>query len=232
MALIGGAGAWPLSAGAQQAGLPVVGFLSGSSRLERAPLLAAFLQGLAESGHVDRQNVAIEYRWAEGQYTRFTDLISDLLRREPTVLVAADAPSALAAKAATSTIPIIFNSGGDPLQIGLVNNLSRPSGNLTGVNMIAGPLPGKQLSLLHELLPAAKTIAHLVNPANANAESDKATVQEAARTIGMRILVVRAIIESDFETVFASLVQERADAMLVNSDVFLTSTTVAFSEGL
>jgi putative ABC transport system substrate-binding protein len=221
--LLGGAATWPLGARAQRTAPPLIGFLSGSSRTERTSLVAAFRQGFAELGYVEERNVAIEYRWAEGQYARFPALISDLLRRQPAAIVAADAPSALAAKSAISTIPILFISGGDPLQSGLVSNLSRPSDNLTGVNLIPGPLPGKQLSLLHDLLPGAETIAHLINPNNANADRDAAIVQEAARTIGLKILVARAVVESDLETVFSSIIQGRSHAILVNSDVFLTT---------
>jgi putative ABC transport system substrate-binding protein len=223
--LLGGAAAaWPLAARAQQqAAMPVIGFLGGSSLTERRPLLVGFRQALTEAGYVEGQNVAIEYRWAEGQYDRLPALAADLVRRHVTVIVAGDGPSALAAKAATMIIPIVFNTGIDPIQSGLVTSLARPGGNLTGFNLIAGPLPAKQLGLLHELVPAAKTIAVLINPNNANAERDAATVQEAARAIGVQILVTRAAVESDFETVFATIAAERAGALLANSDVFFTS---------
>jgi len=197
--LLGGAAAtWPLAARAQQGPLPVIGFLGGSSLAERRPLLAAFRQSLADSGYIEGQNVAIEYRWAEGQYDRLPALAADLVRRKVAVVFAGDGPSALAAKAVTTAIPIVFNSGIDPIQAGLVTSLSRPGGNLTGVNMVPGPLQAKQLGLLHELVPAAKTIALLINPNNANAEHDAATVQEAGRAISV------------------------AGALLVNSDVFFT----------
>jgi ABC-type uncharacterized transport system substrate-binding protein len=222
--LLGGAAAaWPLAARAQQPPMPVIGFLGGSSLAERRPLLAAFRQSLAEAGYIEGQNVAIEYRWAEGQYDRLPVLAADLVRRQVTVLLAGDGPSALAAKRATTTIPIVFNTGIDPVQVGLVTSLSRPGGNLTGVNLIAGPLPAKQFGLLHELVPTANTIAVLINPNNANAERDAATVQEAGRAIGVQILVIRAAAETDFETVFATLTRERAGGLLVNSDVFFTS---------
>jgi putative ABC transport system substrate-binding protein len=225
--LIGGAAApsllWPLAARAQQSGpMPVIGFLGGSSLAERRPLLTAFRQALTEAGFVEGQNVAIEYRWAEGQYDDLPALAAELVRRQVAVLVAGDGPSALAAKAATTTIPIVFNTGIDPVQVGLVTSLNRPGGNLTGVNMIAGPLPAKQLGLLHDLVPAA-TIAVLINPNNANAERDAATVQDAARAVGVQIVVTRAVVEADFESVFAILARERAGALLVNSDVFFTS---------
>jgi putative tryptophan/tyrosine transport system substrate-binding protein len=222
--LLGGAAAaWPLAARAQQSAMPVIGFLGGSSLTERRYLLVGFRQALTEAGYLEGQNVAIEYRWAEGQYDRLPALAADLVRRHVTVIVAGDGPSALAAKAATMIVPIVFNTGIDPIQSGLVTSLARPGGNLTGFNLIAGPLPAKQLGLLHELVPAAKTIAVLINPNNANAERDAATVQEAARAIGVQILVTRAAVESDFETVFATIAAERAGALLANSDVFFTS---------
>jgi len=216
------AAAWPLTVRGHQPATPVIGFLGGGLLAERRPLLVAFRQGLAEAGYVERQNVAIEYLWAEGQYDRLPALAADLVRRQVTVLVAGDGPSALAAKAATTTIPIVFSTGIEPVQAGLVASLSRPGGNLTGFNLIAGPLPAKQLGLLHELVPAAKTMGMLINPNNANAERDAATVQEAARSIGLRVLVIRAVAESDFETVFATMTREGAGALLVNSDVFFT----------
>jgi putative tryptophan/tyrosine transport system substrate-binding protein len=221
--LLGGAAAWPLGARAQQPNMPVIGFLGGSSLADRRPLLVAFRQSLAEAGYVEGRNVAIEYRWAEGQYDRLPALAAELVRRHVAVIVAGDGPSALAAKAATTTIPIVFNTGIEPVQAGLVTSLARPGGNLTGINMIAGPLPAKQLGLLHELVPAAKTVAVLINPNNANAERDAATVQEAGRAVGVQILVMRAAAETDFETVFATLARERAGGLLVNSDVFFTS---------
>ena len=222
--LLGGAAAaWPLAARAQQSAMPVIGFLGGSSLAERRPMLASFRQALAEGGYVVGQNVAIEYRWADGQYDRLPTLAVDLVRRQVAVIVAGDGLSALAAKAATTTIPIVFSTGIDPVQGGLVTSLSRPGGNLTGFNLIAGPLQAKQVGLLHELVPAAKIIAVLINPNNANAEHDAATVQDAARAIGLRLLVTRAAAESDFATVFATLAREGAGGLLVKSDIFFTS---------
>ena len=223
ISLLGGAAAWPLAARAQQAAMPVIGFLGGSSLPERRPLLTAFRQALTEAGFVEGQNVAIEYRWAEGQYDHLPALAAELVRLHVALVVAGDGPSALAAKAATTTIPIVFNTGIEPVQAGLVTSLSRPGGNLTGINMIAGPLPAKQLGILHDLVPAAGTIAVLINPNNANAERDAATVQDAARAIGVQIVVTKAVVETDFENVFAILARERAGALLVNSDVFFTS---------
>ena len=224
ISLLGGAAAaWPLAARAQQPAMPAIGFLGGSSLAERRPLLTAFRQALTEAGFVEGQNVAIEYRWAEGQYDHLPALAAELVRRRVDLVVAGDGPSALVAKAATTTIPIVFTTGIDPVQVGLVTSLNRPGGNLTGVNMVAGPLPAKQLGLLHDLVPAAGTIAVLINPNNANAERDAATVQDAGRAVGVQIVVTRAVVETDFENVFAMLARERAGALLVNSDVFFTS---------
>ena len=221
--LIGGVAVWPCAATAQQPRMPVIGSLSGSSLTERAPLLVAFRKGLSESGYIEGQNVTIEYQWAEGQYHRLPALAAELANRQVAVIVALDGPAALAAKAATTTIPIVFNTGIDPVAAGLVGSLERPGGNLTGVNMIAGPLPAKQFGLLHEIIPTARIIALLINPTNANAKRDAAIVQEAARAVGRQILIMRAITEADFETVFATLVREKVGALLVNSDVFFTS---------
>jgi putative ABC transport system substrate-binding protein len=222
IAAVGSAVTWPLVARAQQPAMPVIGSLSGSTLAERAPLLVAFRKGLSESGYVEGQNLAIEYRWAEGQYHRLPALAAELARRQVAVIAALDGPAALAAKTATTTIPIVFNTGGDAVTVGLVVSLERPGANLTGVNMIAGPLPAKQFGLLHEIIPAARIIALLINPNNANAERDAAIVQEAARAVGRQILVTRAVNETDFETVFATFVREGAGALLVNSDVFFT----------
>jgi putative ABC transport system substrate-binding protein len=221
--LVGGAAAWPLAVLAQQPAIPIIGFLSGSSAAERAPLLTALRQGLSETGYEEGRNVAIEYHFAEGRYDRLSTLAADLVHRPVVAFMAGDAPSALAAKAATATIPIVFNSGGDVIQIGLVENLSRPGGNVTGVNLIAGPLAAKQFALLHELVPRTNTIAFLINPDNANAERDTLTVQEAARLLGINVVVLRQSTQVGLETVFASIVQEKAGALLVNADIFFTS---------
>ena len=212
--LLAGAAVWPRGATAQQPSMPVIGSLSSSSLAERPHLLVTFRKGLSESGYIEGQNVAIEYRWAEGQYDRLPVLATELARRQVTVIAALDGPAALAAKTATTTIPIVFNTGIEAVAAGLVGSLERPSGNLTGVNMIAGPLPAKQFGLLHEVIPAGRNIALLINPANANAERDATIVQEAAHTVGRQVLVTRATTETDFETVFATLVRERAGALL------------------
>jgi putative ABC transport system substrate-binding protein len=221
--LLGGAAAaWPFAARAQQP-VPVVGFLGGSSLEERVPLIASLRRGLAETGFVEGQNVNFEFRWAEGVYERFPALAAELVRRQAAVIIAGDGPSALAVKAATTTIPIVFNTGIDPVQAGLVASLNRPGGNLTGINLIAGPLPAKQFGLLRELVPSADTIAFLVNPNNANAERDAALLIQTARPTGTQVLVMKAVADSDLETIFTTLVQKRARGLIINSDVFFTS---------
>ena len=222
--LLGGAAlTWPLAARAQQPKMPVLGFLGGSSAAERAPFLTGFRLGLSEAGYVEGRDVTIEYRFAEGQYDRLPALVADLVRRPVNVIFAGDLPSALAAKAATTSIPIVINSGGDVVQYGIVGSLSHPGANVTGVNLVAAPLSSKQFELMHELVPNAITIALLINPQNANAELIAATVQEAARVLGVRAIVLRASTKADFETVFATIAQEKVGALLVNHDVFFTS---------
>jgi putative ABC transport system substrate-binding protein len=223
IAAVGSAAAWPLAARAQQASMPVVGFLSGSSFTERTHLIAAFRRGLSETGYVEPGNVRIEFGWAEGAYDRLPVVAEEFVRRQVTVIVAGDGPSALVAKAATTTIPIVFNTGIDPIEGGLVKNLSRPEGNLTGYNLIAGPLAAKQFGLLRELVSKGETIALIINPRNANADRDAALVQEAARASGTPILVMKAVVEGDLETIFATLAREQARGLMVNSDVFFTS---------
>jgi putative ABC transport system substrate-binding protein len=217
------AAAWPFAARAQQPALPVIGFLSGSSFAERASFLAAWRHGLSEASYTENKNVAIEYRWAEGQYERLPTLAAALVKQAVAVMVAGDGVSARVAKAATMTIPVVFISGYDPIEVGLVSSLNRPEGNLTGVTLVSGSIPSKQFGLLHELVPAAPKIAVLINPNNANAKRDAAIVEQAARAIGTQILVARAIAESDFENIFATLVGEGAGGLIVNSDVFFTS---------
>ena len=223
--LLGGAAvAWPLAARAQQPALPVIGFLNSGSPSGYAPLLAAFMQGLKETGYVDGQNVTIEYRWAEGQYDRLPALIADLVQHQVTVLAATSTLAALAAKAATTTIPIVFTTSGDPVKLGLVDNLSRPSGNITGATQLNVEVGPKRLELLHELLPTATIIALLVNPTNPITETLSRDMQAAARTLGLQLHVLQASTERDFETVFATLAQLRTGGLVIASaDGFFTS---------
>jgi putative ABC transport system substrate-binding protein len=223
---LGGALAWPLAARAQQKAMPVVGFLStgNASPGPVAPLVAAFRQGLSETGYVEGQNVAIEYRWAEGHYDRLPALAADLVGRKVDVIVSTGGtPTALAAKNATSTIPIVFRAGGDPVGAGLVASLARPGGNLTGVSMLIDELTPKRLELLSELVPQAKVIALLVNPKNPATEHVMRDVQEAARVKGLQLPILKANSESEIDAAFATLVQLQAGALVVAADPFLSS---------
>ena len=214
--LVGGAAAaWPLAARAQQRAIPVVGFLSGSWPADRALFLTAFRQGVRETGYVEGQNVAIEYRWAQDQYDRLPDLAADLVRRQVTVIAAHDTLSAIAAKAATTTIPIVFVTGGDPIKDGLVTSLNRPGGNVTGVSFIAVELGAKQLGLLRELRPGAARIAVLVDPKWPFTERFVSEVRAAASAVGQQIEVLEAPTGRDIDTVFANLAQKPIDALLV-----------------
>jgi putative ABC transport system substrate-binding protein len=225
--LAGAAVAWPLTAPAQQKPMPVIGVLNtGSPGPSSEPFMAAFRQGLSEAGYVEGQNVAIEYRWAEGHYDRLPALAADLVGRKVDLILASSPPSALAAKSATSTIPIVFRSGADPVGDGLVASLARPGGNLTGVSMLNDGLTAKRLELLSELVPRVGVIALLMNPNapnNATVERIIRDVQEAARTKGLQLHVLKASSESEIDTAFASLVQLQAGALLVAADPFLTS---------
>jgi putative tryptophan/tyrosine transport system substrate-binding protein len=223
MTLLGGAAAWPLVARAQPSSMPVIGFLSGGSPRELAYLASAFRKGLNEAGYVEGRNVAIEYRWGEGQYDRLPALAADLVLRQVTVLAATTTPGALAAKGATSTIPIVFTIGADAIAIGLVDSLSRPSGNITGVNNYLSGLGQKRLELLRDLVPNAAVIGMLVNPNFPDAESQAKDVTEAARKLGQEVHVVNATSQNDFDRAFASLVQLQARALLVTVDPVFNS---------
>ena len=224
--LLGGAAAapsmfWPRSASAEQATMPVIGFLSSRSPAESSHLVAAFRAGLQAGGYVEGQNVAIEYRWAEGQYDRLPALAVDLVRRGVAVLATTGGePSALAAKAATSTIPIVFTVGGDPVKIGLVASLNRPGGNATGVSLLTTVPEAKRLGLLYELVPNAALIGVLINPNYQGAEAQSREVQDAARAIDRRIEIATAGNDRQLEAAFGTLVQQHADALLVGADPF------------
>jgi putative ABC transport system substrate-binding protein len=221
--LLGGAATWPLAARAQQAAMPVIGFLSGVSPGPFVQRLAAFRQGLNETGAIEGRNVAIEYRWAEGQYDRLPALATELVGQRIAVIVAYTNQAALAAKAATTTIPIVFLIGADPIKLGLVASLARPSENITGVSWFGADLVPKQLSLLHELVPNAAVIALLVDLNILNAASYVSEVQAAARALGLQLVVLNARTSSDIDMAFASLVRERAGALVVGAGAFLVS---------
>jgi ABC-type uncharacterized transport system substrate-binding protein len=225
--LLGGAtAAWPLAVSAQQAPIPVIGFLGSSWPADRARLVTAFRQGLRETGHVEGQNVAIEYRWAQDQYDRLPDLAADLVRRNVAAIVAHDTLSAIAAKAATTTIPVVFTTGGDPVRDGLVANLNRPGGNVTGISFIAVELGAKQVGLLHELLPRAARIAVLVEPKWPITEQFVSDVRSAASAIGQQIEVLYASSGGEIDTVFANLCQKPADALLVGPSALTNNRRV------
>jgi putative tryptophan/tyrosine transport system substrate-binding protein len=220
--LVGGAAAWPLNARAQQPSMPVIGFLNAGSAGPFRQQIAAFREGLKESGFVEGQNVAVEYRWAEGQYERLPALAADLVRRQVSVIVTSG-PAVLAAKAATTTIPIVFSAGIDPVGLGFVASLNRPGGNITGVYHFSTGLEAKRLGLLHEMVPKAATIAVLVNPNYSEAENQLRDVQEAAVRLGVQIVVVHANAESDFDAAFSAVVQQKAAALQVCASPFFNT---------
>src|SRR5262245_2707320 len=230
--LLGGAAvAWPLSARAQPAAMPVIGFLHQGSPDASVSQLEAFRYGLKEGGFVEGQNVAIEYRWAEGQYNRLPALAAPVVQRAVAVIaVTGGTPSALAAKAATTTIPIVFAVADDPVQLGLVANLARPGGNATGINFFVGELVAKRLELLRELVPAATRVAVLANPANApNTEITLRDVGPAARAMGLQMQFLNASTSREIDSAFASFMRERPDGLFVGNDAFFTSRRVQFA---
>jgi putative ABC transport system substrate-binding protein len=221
--LLGGtATGWPLAARAQQPAMPVIGLLNGGSPKAYAPYVAAFRQALKEGGYIEGQNVAIEYRWAEGRYDRLPALAADLVRRQVTV-IAANTPAAFMAKAATATIPIVFTLGGDPVEVGLVASLNRPGGNITGVTQLNVEVAPKRLELLHELIPTATIMAVLVNPTNSNAETLSRDLQAAARTLGVQLHILHASTERDIDEAFAGLPQLRAGGLMIGGDAFFNT---------
>ena len=219
---LGGAVAWPVVAWAQQAGVPVIGFLSSGRSDDFNDVVATFRKGLAESGFVEGQNVVIEYRWADGQYDRLPALVADLVQRPVTLIFTnGGLLPARTAKAATETIPIVFEVGTDPVRLGLVASLNRPGGNVTGVTLFSGVVVTKRLELLRELTPNSTTIAMFVNPNNPNAEVDTKDVQAAARDLGLQLHVFHAVRGGDVDTAFASLIKRNASALLVGADPFI-----------
>ena len=225
--LAGGATvAWPLIARVQQPPMPVIGFLGSTSADPVAYLIAAFRQGLSEAGYVEGRNVAIEYRWAEGQYDRLPAMVSELLRRQVAVIVAGTSPAAVAAKAATASLPIVFGVSEDPVKLGLVASIARPGGNATGVSYFLSELGAKQLGLLRELVPAAGRFGLLVNPNNENAKAITSDLKAAAATIGVEIDVVGATDSREIEAAFAALVRDKVQALVVGTDPFFYNRRV------
>jgi putative tryptophan/tyrosine transport system substrate-binding protein len=223
--LLGGAAAWPLAARAQQQAMPVIGFLGSASPDRWAGRMRAFHQGLSETGYAEGRNVAIEYRWAEGQNDRLGPLAAELVGRQVTVIVTpGSTPAALAAKAATTTIPIVFEVASDPVELGLVTSLARPGGNITGVTSLNAEVGPKRLELLHELVPTATVVGLLVNPTNPNlAELTTKNLHAAARSLGLKMHILHASADRDFDTVFATLNQLRAGALVIGTDPFFSS---------
>jgi len=222
IALIGGAAAWPLAARAQQAAMPVVGFVRSESLADATNLVTAFRQGLNEAGFVEGQNVTVEYRSGEGQRERLQSVVAELIRR-PVTAIAGNSVAMLAAKAATATIPVVFASGGDPVQQGLVASLNRPGGNVTGIVFLSGTLGTKRLELLRQIAPKATAIGMLANPNTTETETERTDVQTAAQAIGMQLIVADVSSDRDIEPALAALVQRGIGALLVGAGGFMTS---------
>ena len=224
----GGAAAWPLAAWAQSSATPVVGFVNGRSPEDSAAVAAAFRKGLSEAGYFEPRNVTVEYHWLEGRYDLLPSLMADLVRRGVTVIATpGSSPAAIAAKAATTTIPIVFGAGGDPVKMGLVTSVARPDGNVTGVNFFLGDITAKRLELLHGLIPKAVRLAVLVNPSNTvTAEAVRRDMPEAARSMGLQIEFLNASNSREIEAAFDTLVRDRMDALFVTPDGFFTSRRV------
>jgi len=219
--LVGGAAAaWPLVAQAQQAATPVIGFLNGGSPDAYTPFVAAFRQGLREAGYIEGQNATIEYRWADGRYERLPALAAELIHRKVAVIAATTTPAAQAAKAATSTVPIVFTTADDPVKLGLVSSINRPGGNITGITNLLVELGSKQLGLLRDLVPDITATAALMNPNFAGAERQLADVQAAVRAFGLHLVVLRASTEPEIDAAFGSMVQQGCRAVVVAADPF------------
>jgi putative ABC transport system substrate-binding protein len=220
--LVGGAAAWPIVARAQQSAMPIVGFVTGRSPEESARLGSAFRKGLNQTGYVEGQNVMVEYHWLEAQYDGLPSLMADLVGRRVAVIATLVNPAAFAAKAATTTTPIVFLVSEDPVSLGLVASLARPGGNMTGVNVLFGEVVAKRLELLHDLVPKAARVGVLVNPANASiTEATLRDIPEPARAIGLQLQVLNARTSHEIDAAFATLVRERADALFVTTDALL-----------
>ena len=224
LGVLGGAVAWPLAARAQQPAMPVIGFVNAASPKNYARPLSAFIKGLGETGYVDGHNVVIEYHWADDRIDRLPAMVADLVHRQVAVIAATTTPAALAAKAATTTIPIVFETAADPIQLGLVASLNRPGGNVTGVTQLTVGLVPKELQLLHELLPTARVMALLVNPTDpALAETESREVLSAAHTLGLELHVLNASTERDFDVALANVIQLRAGGLVIATNAFFTS---------
>jgi putative tryptophan/tyrosine transport system substrate-binding protein len=221
--LCGAAAAWTLAARAQQSAMPVIGFLSSLTQADSVRFDAAFRRGLSDMGYVEGQSVSVEYRWITDHYDPLPAMAIDLVQRQAAVIAAIGPPAVLAAKAATTTIPIVFVTGADPLKFGLVSSFNRPGGNITGIWMVTTVLAQKRLQLLHELVPKADSIGLLVNPTSPVAEPQTRDAQAAAGALGLKLIVLNAVTESDFDQVFATLLQQRSAALFVSADPFLSS---------
>jgi putative ABC transport system substrate-binding protein len=221
--LVGAAAAWPVAARAQQAGMPVVGFLNAAALPAYDRPYAAFLKGLGETGHVQGRNVLIETRWAEGQYNRLSGFIAEFVQRKVKVIAATSTPAAVAAKTASTSIPTVFTTSGDPVQLHLVSSLSRPDGNMTGASQLNVEVAPKRLELMHELLPAATTMALLINPKSPVAETVLRELETAANALGLKLHVVRASDERDLGTVFETLSHLKAEALVIGTDTFFNN---------
>ena len=223
IALIGGtAVAWPLAALGQQT-MPVIGFLHSASPGPFTRLVDAFRKGLNENGYVEGRDVAIQFRWAEGQYDRLPALANDLVTRQVAVITAIGPPAALAAKAATTTIPVVFTTGDDPVKVGLVQSLNRPGGNVTGINVFTGVMEGKRLGLLTEIVPDVTLVAVMINPTSPDSETSVQDIQKSATAIGRQVIILRANNERDIDAAFSAIMERRAGALLVGNDIFFNS---------
>jgi putative ABC transport system substrate-binding protein len=226
----GAAAAWPLAARAQQPAMRVIGFLNSASPGPFTRFVAGFLRGLKEAGYVEGQNVTIENRWAEGKYDRLPELARDLVRQQVAVIAATTTPAALAAKAATPSIPIVFETAGDPIKLGLVDSLNRPGRNVTGVTQLNSELVSKRLGLLHDLIPTATIIGLLLNPNDPRAETQSGDMQEAAHALGLQIHIVNASTEGEIDSAFATLARLRAGALIVGTGEFFNSRPEQLAE--